>query len=57
MGHNRFERRGIALAVTLLAALALHGAAWAVEPFKIREILNGMNEKLKKSPEPSLANA
>jgi len=26
-------------------------------PFKIREILNGMNERLKKSPEPSLADA
>ncbi|HVM59724.1 MAG TPA: 2-oxoacid:acceptor oxidoreductase subunit alpha [Verrucomicrobiae bacterium] len=26
-------------------------------PFKIREILNGMNEKLKKSPEPTLAHA
>ena len=26
-------------------------------PFKIREILNGMNERLKKAPEPALANA
>jgi 2-oxoglutarate ferredoxin oxidoreductase subunit alpha len=26
-------------------------------PFKIREILNGMNERLKKTPEPTLAHA
>ena len=26
-------------------------------PFKIREILNGMNERLKKTPEPALAQA
>src|SRR5882757_1711034 len=38
MGFFRFERRGIPVALSFLAVLALQGAAWAVEPFKIREI-------------------
>lgn len=38
MGFLRSERRGITVALSFLALLALQGAAWAVEPFKIREI-------------------
>ncbi len=38
MGFFRFERRGIPVALSFLAVLALQGAAWAVEPFKIHEI-------------------
>jgi outer membrane protein insertion porin family len=38
MGFFRFERRGIPVALSFLAVLALQGAAWAVEPFKVREI-------------------
>jgi outer membrane protein insertion porin family len=38
MGFFRFERRGIPVALSFLAALAIFGAAWAVEPFKITAI-------------------
>ncbi len=38
MGFFRFERRWIPVALCFLAALTIHGAAWAVEPFKITEI-------------------
>jgi outer membrane protein insertion porin family len=38
MGFLRSERRRTAVALSFLAALALQGAAWAVEPFKIKEI-------------------
>ncbi|MDR3416736.1 MAG: outer membrane protein assembly factor BamA [Nevskia sp.] len=38
MGFNRSGRRGVVFAFGLIAALALQGAAWAIEPFKIREI-------------------
>jgi len=38
MGFLRSERRRIAVALSFLAALAVQGAAWAVEPFKIKEI-------------------
>ncbi len=38
MGFLRSERRRIAVALSFIAALAVQGAAWAVEPFKIKEI-------------------
>ena len=38
MGFLRSERRWIPAALSLMAILALQGAAWAVEPFKIKEI-------------------
>ena len=38
MGFLRSERRRIAVALSFVAALAVQGAAWAVEPFKIHEI-------------------
>jgi outer membrane protein insertion porin family len=38
MGFLRSERRWIPAVLSLMAILALQGAAWAVEPFKIKEI-------------------
>jgi len=39
MGFSRFERRRIAVALScLVAGIAMQGSAWAVEPFKIKEI-------------------
>jgi outer membrane protein insertion porin family len=38
MGFLRSERRGICFALCFVAAMAMHGACWAVEPFKITEI-------------------
>ena len=39
MGFLRFERRRIAVALScFVAGIAMQGSAWAVEPFKIKEI-------------------